>query len=206
MPGVSQHWCHSGSNSLFIELAHGLHPFPSVGNSFINSQVMSNTVLNLFDKALQILLQLDWDVLHVKLPFIGIAQDRRGAVVSRHDDKTVWRIENVKGGIIARSSIGSHELQVFRALQERFHIGIHELHCNLTGGIHINGIGFRSKSGRHQKQHQGRESVFHIARICLGQKYELFERKPKIGAMNFLSPRLFNNQVSLQNDAYFAPT
>ena len=100
--------------------------------------------LNLLNKILQIGLQLDRDVLHIKPALVGIAEDRRDAVVGSDDDEAIGRVEDIKGCIAAGDMVGGRKLKFFRILQRCFHVGIHELHGHLADSIHVNPIGLHS--------------------------------------------------------------
>lgn len=57
-----------------------------------------NAVLYSCDEVLQIVTHLNWDVIRVKAPFMGIADDRCFTVIGRNDDETVGEVEDIESG------------------------------------------------------------------------------------------------------------
>ena len=100
---------------MLSEMTESPNHFPLAGNGFSSRQMMDNAVFNLFDKVLQILLQLDGDVFSVKKALVGITQDRYGAVVGSHNDEPIRCVEDVKSGITTADVVGSDPLKVVNA-------------------------------------------------------------------------------------------
>ena len=94
-PSRCQQRTNGFSVAVLVQPPCGVYQRPSG----IRSRVVFNAVFNLLHKILQILLQLNRDVLCVKLALIRVAQDRRGAVIRRHNHKAVGRVEDMEGGI-----------------------------------------------------------------------------------------------------------
>ena len=110
IPSGGYQWFHCLITSVVGQTACCSHQFPLLGFFRISFNVVLNTELNLFHKALQIILQLNRDVIHIEQAFIGITKDRSCAVIGGDDDEAVGYVENIEGSITTRDIVRGYQL------------------------------------------------------------------------------------------------
>ena len=135
---------HHFISTIVCQSSYCPHHFPLSGCSLIGFNLVFDTILYLIHKTLQIALQLYGDVFGVKLAFIGIAKDRRGTIISSHNDKTIWRVEDVESNIATANPVCLHQLQFINALHRCLCISVHKFKAHLAGSIYVDRIGAQS--------------------------------------------------------------
>ena len=156
-PRVGQQGGNYRSGSLLYHVTRGLYQFPLMGYGFVGRQMVVDAILDLFYKTTQILLHLDRDVEHIEMPFFGIAEDRRGAVISWHDDEAFRRVEHMECGIITAGVVSGNQLQATGG-HSHGRIRVDELSSDLASQSHVNRIGLCSQGKGEQKYDKGEES------------------------------------------------